>query len=128
MENSGQISRRLLTLSMEAGPSKSLASFEQRNGCMKVNDPFYGKRRQPETLKRIQRKIKLSHQNKKAVNGAERLEHVESLEGKKEKFESEVKLKEKKNNSTKGESKGTKIENNIWITQDEFLAVFYRLL
>ena len=44
-----------------------MESLEKKTGCMKVEDPYFGKRKPSATLKRIHRKISLLESQKKDV-------------------------------------------------------------
>ena len=46
-----------------------MESLEKKTGCMKVEDPYYGKRKPSTTLKRIHRKISLLESQKKDEQG-----------------------------------------------------------
>ena len=46
-----------------------MESLEKKTGCMKVEDPYFGKRKPSTTLKRIHRKISLLESQKKDEQG-----------------------------------------------------------
>jgi hypothetical protein len=56
---SEKTSQRLTDHQTKADTSSSWDNFKRQNGCIKVSDPYYGKRKQSNTVRRIQRKIQL---------------------------------------------------------------------
>lgn len=118
----------------------SWSSLQAQNGCMKVNDPYYGKRKTSRTLKRIQRKIQLSNQRKITE------EHCNSISNEKEEKTLEIFAEfEEKNligfTRSKCENDEAKVQSldklkamsedeiaNLWITKNEILSIFYRCI
>lgn len=121
--------------------STTWSSLQERNGCMKVCDPYYGKRKQSVTLKRIQRKIQLSNQNKTTLGDSELIKGREKLDI----------IIEREQNGTNihdnlQKKSGQQVQNamdtsllsahkqteeeaaNLWLTQEELLSIFYRCL
>ena len=130
--------------------TSSWSCFQKPNGCMKVSDPYYGKRKQSRTLKRIQRKIQLSQQTKPSqsnntlssgtnekeqsslsleiVSGRDEMQHnatftVNSEEGS---------VQDAPATTVPDASVPRKVRTDedvdSWMTKDELLAMFYRCL
>lgn len=58
--------------------SKSMEAFRKKQVCEKVEDPYFGHRKTPENLKRIQRKLALRNNNTGDGKSGEKLTNVQS--------------------------------------------------
>lgn len=139
MESSEGLKR--FTNQARSETSSTWSSLQPQNGgCMKVCDPYFGKRKTSRTLKRIQRKIQLSKQHKTS----EDISHSFSEEEEKEKMEQIAELEEKSVQKNMNEQFQTYEQNaetlksfqarseeeisNLWMTKDELISIFYRCL
>lgn len=141
-----------LTASQTKEAGSSWDNFKRQNGCVKVTDPYYGKRKQSNTIRRIQRKIQLmesrmspdeqeisSRGNDKQESNSSRLETL-SANGTRWKQNATNSEGIKRVNppqtvpiikisDASDDHPGTQIEDkDTWLTKDELLEIFFRSL
>lgn len=128
-----------------------MEALEKKNGCMKVEDPYFGKRKPSATLKRIHRKIsllesqkeqaQLSQERASSASSLHSRNGVSSLRGdKKEEVKSRSneelnrytntavpRERHRASTAPSGLSTST-LTKDPWPTKDEFVSLLFRMI
>lgn len=128
-----------------------MEALEKKNGCMKVEDPYFGKRKPSATLKRIQRKISLLEsqkehgqidqkramsasppQSRNAVSSSRENEKEEVRPRSNEeltRFTNTAVTRERHRASTApGVLSTSSLTKDPWPTKDEFVSLLFRMI